>query len=164
MRILGVDPGTVQTGYGVIQEVNGSLEFLECGVVRTSSSQPIPQRLKVIYKGLYRVIEMHRPDVISIENIFIAQNVRSALKLGHARGAAILAAVNSNLEVFEYTPTEVKKAIAGFGRAGKEQVQHMVKQLLTLREIPEPHDASDALAMAICHSHCRKLKSRLKNL
>ncbi len=161
MLILGVDPGTVDTGFGIINEENGSLGFLDCGVIRTSSTQPIPHRLKRIYEGLQDVIKQYRPDVISIENIFIARNVRSALKLGHARGVAILAAVNNNLDVFEYTPAEVKKTVVGSGRADKEQVQWMVKRLLSLSELPRSHDASDALALAICHSHCRRMDQRL---
>ena len=162
MRILGIDPGLVQTGFGIIDEKDGSMVFLDCGVIRTSSSLPIPYRLKRIYSGLKHIIETQRPDVVSLENIFIARNVNSALKLGHARGAAILAAVNYDLEVFDYTPAEVKKAIAGFGRADKEQVQQMVKRLLSLSDLPNPHDASDALAIAICHSQSRKMHQKLK--
>lgn len=164
MRILGVDPGTVHTGFGMIDEVSGSLDFLDCGVIRTSPAQPIPYRLKQIYSGLQRVIEQHSPDVISIEDIFIARNVRSALKLGHARGVAILAAINHDLEVFEYTPTEVKKSIVGYGRAGKDQIQQMVKHLLSLSNPPKQHDASDALALAICHSHSRKMRQRVSEV
>lgn len=162
MRILGIDPGSVQTGFGIIDEKDGSMVFLDCGVIHTASSFPIPYRLKRIYSGLKRVIESHRPDVVSLENIFIARNINSALKLGHARGAAILAAVNCDLDVFEYTPAEVKKAIAGFGRADKQQVQKMVKSLLALPELPNPHDASDALAVAICHSQSRIMRQMLK--
>lgn len=163
MRILGVDPGTVRTGYGVIDEINGSLGFLESGVIRTSPTHSIPRRLKRIYSGLQGVIEQYRPDVISIENIFLAHNPRSALKLGHARGVAILAAVNRDLDVYEYTPAEVKKTIVGFGRADKSQVQQMVKRLLSLSDSPLSLDASDALALAICHSHSRTMVQRLSS-
>ncbi len=164
MRILGVDPGSVQTGFGIIHEDQSSLNYLACGVIRTSSSASIPSRLKRIYSELKIVMERYRPDVVSIENIFVARNVRSALKLGHARGVAILAAVNKDLEVVEYTPAEVKKTLAGSGRAEKSQVQHMVKALLSLSELPEPYDASDALALAICHSHSREMKGKMKAL
>jgi len=164
VRILGVDPGSVQTGFGIIHEDQSSLNYLACGVIRTSSAAPIPSRLKRIYSELKIVMERYRPDVVSIENIFVARNVRSALKLGHARGVAILAAVNKDLEVVEYTPAEVKKTLAGSGRAEKSQVQHMVKALLSLSELPEPYDASDALALAICHSHSREMKGKMKAL
>lgn len=164
MRILGIDPGSVQTGFGIIHEERTSLIYIDCGVIRTSSAAPIPARLKRIYHELKIVMERYRPDVVSIENIFVARNVRSALKLGHARGVAILAAVNSGLDVAEYTPAEVKKTLAGSGRAEKSQVQHMVKALLALSELPEPYDASDALALAICHSHSREMKLKMKAL
>ncbi|OIP64543.1 MAG: crossover junction endodeoxyribonuclease RuvC [Nitrospirae bacterium CG_4_9_14_3_um_filter_53_35] len=162
MRILGIDPGSVQTGFGIIEEKDGALVFLDCGVIRTSGTLPISYRLKRLYHGLNRIIESKRPDVVSLENIFIARNVSSAFKLGHARGAAILAAVNYGLEVFDYTPAEVKKAVAGFGRADKEQVQKMVKSLLALPYLPDPYDASDALAIAICHSQSRMMRRNLK--
>ncbi len=164
MRILGVDPGSVQTGFGVIHEEQASLSYLASGVIRTSPASSIPSRLKRIYGELKIVMECYRPDVVSIENIFVARNVRSALKLGHARGVAILAAVNNGLEVVEYTPAEVKKTLAGSGRAEKSQVQHMVRALLALSELPEPYDASDALALAICHSHSREMKRMMKAL
>ncbi|NOY53661.1 MAG: crossover junction endodeoxyribonuclease RuvC [Deltaproteobacteria bacterium] len=161
---MGVDPGSVRTGFGIIHEEQTSLHYLACGVVRTSSSSPISSRLKRIYSELKIVMERYRPDVVSIENIFVARNVQSALKLGHARGVAILAAVNQGLEVVEYTPAEVKKTLAGSGRAEKSQVQHMVKALLSLAELPEPYDASDALALAICHSHSREMNLKMKVL
>ncbi len=161
MRILGIDPGTRQTGFGIIQEQGSTLRFVDCGVIRTSPEGSLSRRLHQIYHELKRVIERHRPDTLSLENIFVARNVRSALKLGHARGASILAAVNHDVEVFEYSPAEVKKSIAGSGRADKRQVQQMVQRLLALPELPAPEDASDALALAICHSFCRVMQARL---
>ncbi len=161
MRILGIDPGTQQTGFGIIQEEGSNLRFVDCGVIRTSPKGPLSRRLHEIYHELRAVIERHRPDTLSLENIFVASNVRSALKLGHARGASILAAVNHQVEVFEYSPAEVKKSVAGSGRADKEQVQHMVQRLLALPEPPAPMDASDALALAICHSFCRVMRAQL---
>ena len=118
--------------------------------------------MKKIYGGLREVIEKFGPHVMALENIFIARNVNSALKLGHARGVAILAAVNSDLDIFEYTPAEVKKAVAGNGRAGKEQVQEMVRLLLSQSRLPDSQDASDALALAICHSQYRVMRERLQ--
>jgi crossover junction endodeoxyribonuclease RuvC len=161
VRILGIDPGTRQTGFGIIQEEGRSLRFVDCGVIRTSSKGPLSRRLHQIYHELRAVIERYRPDTLSLENIFVARNVSSALKLGHARGASILAAVNHDVEVFEYSPAEVKKNIAGSGRADKQQVQQMVQRLLALPELPTPEDASDALALAICHSFCRVMQARL---
>ncbi len=161
MRILGVDPGTRQTGFGIVQEEGEVLRFVECGVVRTSPGVSLARRLHQIYQELRAVIVRHRPDTLSLENIFVARNVGSALKLGHARGASILAAVNHGVEVFEYSPAEVKKSIAGSGRADKEQVQKMVQRLLALPELPAPDDASDALALAICHSFCRVMQAQL---
>ncbi|MDX1765215.1 MAG: crossover junction endodeoxyribonuclease RuvC [bacterium] len=162
MQILGIDPGTVKTGFGMIRAEDGKLHYVDCGVIRTSAKSPIAHRLKAIYGGLKGVIERFSPHVIAVENIFIARNVNSALKLGHARGVAILAAVNSDLEVFEYTPAEVKKAVAGNGRAGKEQVQEMVRLLLSASRLPHSQDASDALALAICHSQYRTMRERLQ--
>ena len=161
MRILGVDPGTVRTGYGMIQEEGGALDHLECGVIRTEAAASLAERLGSIYRGLETVIRRHRPDAVSVESIFIARNVRSALWLGHARGAVLLAAVHHDLPVFEYSPAEVKKALTGSGRADKEQVQDMVRRLLALGGPRVAADASDALALAICHSHFREMQARL---
>ena len=161
MRILGVDPGTFRTGYGMIREQGGALGHVECGVIRTHAAAPLAERLAAIYGGLEAVIRRHRPDAVSVENIFLARNVRSALKLGHARGAVILAAVHHHVPVFEYTPAEVKKAVTGSGRADKEQVQEMVRRLLLLAGPRVADDASDALALAICHSHFREMQARL---
>lgn len=164
MQILGIDPGTVNTGFGMIRADEGQLHYVGCGVISTSPKSPIAQRLKIIYDGLKEVIHKFGPHVMAVENIFIARNVNSALKLGHARGVAILAAVNSELDVFEYTPAEVKKAVAGNGRAGKEQIKEMVRLLLSQARLPDSHDASDALALAICHSQYREMRERLQRL
>ncbi len=153
MRVLGIDPGTVRTGYGVVSDQGESLKALDWGVIKTSSRQPLSQRLKTIYQELKKVIEAHQPEVVSVEDIFIAKNVKSALKLGHARGAAILAASNMGIRVEEYTALQIKQAIVGYGRAEKEQVSKMVCTLLGLSSTIEESDAADALAAAICHIH-----------
>lgn len=140
------------TGYGVIDSIGNRLVHVDNGAVLTKSSDELPPRLKLIHDGLCRVIEQYRPEVVAVEQIFLASNALSALKLGHARGVALLVAVNHNLPVHEYTALQVKSAVVGYGRAAKEQVQQMVRTLLNLPEIAQA-DASDALAVAICHAH-----------
>ena len=151
-RILGIDPGSRATGYGVIESGGGRYTYLVCGVIRTSGSLSLPERLKEIYDGICEVIESHRPMTVAVEDLFVSVNPRSALKLGHARGVAILAAVQHGLPVYEYTPRVVKQGLTGYGQAGKEQVQQMVRALLKLSASPS-QDASDALAVAICHAN-----------
>ena len=163
MRVLGIDPGSSVTGYGIVDELNGSISAVTWGTIRTSNRLPFPKRLKTIYDGLTEIIKKYSPDVASIENLFFAENAKSALKLGQVRGAAILSAANQSVEVAEYTPLEIKQAISGYGRADKGQIQNMVSILLNLNEIPKPFDASDALAIAICHINTSALKIRLKN-
>lgn len=154
LRIIGIDPGSRATGYGIIDTDGRSLEFVACGVIRTASSQPLPERLKDIHDGICEVIAKYRPHDAAVEDIFTAANPRSALKLGHARGVALLAAMQHALPVSEYSPRLVKQSVAGYGQATKEQVQHMVQTLLVLASSPS-HDAADALAVAICHAnHC----------
>ena len=163
MRVLGIDPGSSVTGYGIVDELNGSISAVTWGTIRTSNRLPFPKRLKAIHDGLTEIIKKYSPDVASIENLFFAENAKSALKLGQVRGAAILSAANQSVEVAEYTPLEIKQAISGYGRADKGQIQNMVSILLNLNEIPKPFDASDALAIAICHINTSALKIRLKN-
>ncbi len=151
MRILGIDPSTTNTGYGVVDVQDHKLTLVDFGVIRTSAKQHFHLRLKKIYDGLTDLITDRQPDVVSIEDIFYSRNPQVALKLGHARGAAILAAVNLSIDVAEYSPREVKQAVTGRGAAAKEQVQAMVQRLLHLDKPPTPLDASDALAIAICH-------------
>ena len=153
MRIFGIDPGSERTGYGCV-ETNGSRHrILVCGAIRTPASASFPDKLLQIHRRLAALIAECRPDCVAIENLFHAVNVRSALKLGHARGVAMLAAVEAGVPVMEYTPAEIKRAVVGYGRAEKHQVQHMVKLMLGLAAVPSPHDAADALAVAICHVH-----------
>jgi len=152
MRILGIDPGTQVCGYGVIEEARGEARAVDYGVVRCRQ-RAVPERLRAIYEGLLEVIDEFAPDVAAVETAFFGKNVRSALRMGEGRGVALLAVVSRGLEVAEYSPAEVKKAVVGSGRAHKSQVQQMVRVLLQLDEVPEPEDASDALAIAICHFH-----------
>lgn len=159
VRVLGVDPGTLITGYGIIEGDGNRLRHITSGVIRTKSASPLADRLKVIYSGLMEVIETHQPHLSAIESIFHAQNVQSALKLGHARGVAMLAMVNSDLIVAEYLPMEVKKSVCSFGHADKEQVQKMVQVLLAFKS-DEVFDATDALAVAICHFYSHRTAAR----
>ena len=153
MRIIGIDPGSTITGYGIVEQVNTRLCHVASGRVVSSARKPFNDRLKRIYQELEKVIALHSPEVMAVEDLFISRNIRSALKLGHARGVAILAGLNADLAIAEYSPLEVKKALVGYGRAQKTQVQEMVRTLLCLGELPESNTA-DALAVAICHLHC----------
>lgn len=156
MIILGVDPGTLITGYGVIEAQKGLFRVLEYDVVKNRSSRSMPLRLKLIYSKLCEVIDRYHPDEFAIETAFYGKNAQSALKIGHARGVSILAAVNFEIPTAEYSPRQVKKAVVGNGAASKEQVQSMVRTLLRLKETPKFFDATDALAVALCHFHRRK--------
>ena len=153
MIILGIDPGSVICGYGVIEKEGQKISLVEYGVVKAGKKfSDIPSRLKEIYSRLSVVVERTQPDAAAFETIFYSKNAQSLMKLSHARSAAILAAAMADINIFEYSPREVKKAVSGRGNAGKEQVQFMVKKLLDIEETPEFFDATDALAVAICHS------------
>ncbi len=154
MRALGIDCGTEITGYGVVElGSNVSLRFIAAGAIRLSSREPLPARLAQVFRRLREVIEEERPDIVAIEEVFYAVNVKSALKLGQVRGVAMLAASSFDLPVAEYAPLSIKSAVVGYGKAEKFQVQQMVARLLALPEPPEPPDVADALALAICHLH-----------
>ena len=154
MRVLGIDCGGEYTGYGVVElHPNGKLSCMTCGAIKLSPRDKLPTRLSRIYMHLGAIISEHQPDEVAIEDVFYALNVKSALKLGQVRGVAMLAAASAGLEVSEYSPLTIKSSVVGYGRAEKRQVQHMVTRLLELPEPPEPFDASDALAIAICHVH-----------
>ncbi len=157
MRVLGIDPGSRITGYGIAEKVGNRLIHIDNGAIFTDKAGDFPRRLKCIYEGLASVIATYAPDAVAIEQVFLANNAQSALKLGQARGAAIVAGVNAWLPVFEYTAMQVKQSVVGHGHASKEQVQQMVKILLNLPEIAQA-DASDALAVAICHANSADLK------
>jgi crossover junction endodeoxyribonuclease RuvC len=154
MRVLGIDCGTEYTGYGVVELApDDQLVCILCGAVKLSVRESMAFRLSKVYEALSAIIQDQRPDEVAIEDVFYAVNVKSALKLGQVRGVAMLAASAAGLEVAEYAPLSIKSAVVGYGRAEKQQVQHMVTRLLNLPEIPEPPDAADALAIAICHLH-----------
>ena len=154
MRVLGIDCGGEYTGFGVVEmDGNGKLRCLSCGAIKLSPREALPRRLSRIYMQLGAIISEHQPDEVAIEDVFYALNVKSALKLGQVRGVAMLAAAAAGLEVAEYSPLTVKSSVVGYGRAEKHQVQQMVTRLLDLSSPPEPLDASDALAIAICHLH-----------
>ena len=166
MRVLGIDCGTEYTGYGIVDLVfddpcsrpnprpeNDRLACVACGAIKVSPRDPMPARLARIARGLEELIALHRPERVAIEDVFYAVNVKSALKLGQVRGVAMLIAASAGLEVAEYSPLSIKSAVVGYGKAEKYQVQQMVARLLRLDEIPEPPDAADALAIAICHLH-----------
>lgn len=154
MRALGIDCGGSYTGYGVVEmRAGGDICCLTSGTIKLSTRDPLPRRLFLIFSRLGEIIAQHHPDQVAIEGIFYALNVKSALSLGQVRGVAMLAAAAAGLEVSEYSPLTIKSAVVGYGRAEKQQVQHMVTRLLDLAQPPETLDASDALAIAICHLH-----------
>lgn len=161
MRILGIDPGSETTGWGVIEGDGRRYGLVECGAVRAMSGQKFPARLLRIANALEEIIERHRPDACAIEDGFLAANVKVTLKLGQVRGVAMLVAERAALEIHEYSPRLVKQTVVGHGNAEKVQVQQMVKTLLSLASVPEPHDAADALAVAICHFHHACFAQRL---
>ena len=161
MRVMGIDCGGAYTGYGVVEMYEtGKLRCLTCGAIKLSPREALPQRLSRIFTQLGEIIAQHQPDEVAIEDVFYALNVKSALKLGQVRGVAMLAAAAAGLEVAEYSPLTIKSSVVGYGRAEKQQVQHMVTRLLELSVPPEPMDASDALAIAICHLHTAGTLSR----
>ena len=160
-RILGIDPGSRITGFGIIEEQGGRLRYIESGCIRAGSGD-FAGRLKTIFDGISDVVRIYAPERVAIEQVFMHRNPDSALKLGQARGAAICAVMVQGLELSEYTPAEIKKATVGKGNAAKEQVQHMVKALLNLPGIPQA-DAADALAVALCHSHTSQTMGQIAN-
>lgn len=158
MRVIGIDPGTAMTGWGIVEGEDQGLNLVACGVVTTPAGTPLPQRLQSIYRELTSIVQQYRPDSSAIEELFFSKNAKTALAVGHGRGAAMLALANADLSIVEYKPLEVKQALTGHGSADKRQIQQMVKLLLALDEIPRPDDAADALAVAICHLHSAKLR------
>jgi crossover junction endodeoxyribonuclease RuvC len=161
MLTLGIDPGTAITGYGLVEGRGDDLALVECGVITTPAGEPLPRRLHALYLGLTRVIEQYNPASSAVEELFFARNARTALAVGQARGVVLLAMTAAGLPVFEYTPLQVKQAVTGYGRADKAQVQAMVRVLLGVRTIPQPDDAADALAIAICHLQTITLRQKL---
>jgi crossover junction endodeoxyribonuclease RuvC len=158
MRVVGIDPGTATTGYGVIEESRGRLRLIAYGTVCTGAGLPMPSRLLDLHNRLTELLALHAPDSAAVESLFFQKNVRTAITVGQARGVILLALACVGLPVSEYTPMEIKQAVAGYGGAEKKQVQAMVRAILELPEIPQPDDAADALAVAICHAHSYKIE------
>lgn len=160
MIILGVDPGTQVTGYGIIRVVGNSYEAIDYGCIRPPKSYELPDRYLAIFEGIEQIIKLHQPEAVSVETQFVQKNIQSAIKLGMARGAVIIAARKQKLPVFEYTPKKAKLAVVGNGSASKEQIVGMIQRLLRLSEPPKPEDAADALALAICLAHDKGAKEK----
>ena len=160
MRVLGVDPGTIVAGYGVVESINANQKMVTYGVIKASPKLPPAERLSILYKGLSKILKQYKPDVVAVEQPFVGVNISSALAIGRAQAMAMLVAANNDIPVFEYSPATVKQRVASYGASSKEQIQQMVRLLLNLPEIPEPSDAADALAVALCHlseSHVNNL-------
>jgi len=157
MRVLGIDPGTMVTGFGIVDDIRGKLSSVSFGTIEGKRKDSFPDRLKMMFDGLNKAIDDYKPEQIALESAFYGKNVKAAIKIGEARGVAILCAALAGIPLFEYAPTEVKRAVVGIGNAQKMQVSKMVKVILSLSDVPEKYDATDALAIAICHCHRMKL-------
>ena len=153
MVILGLDPGTATTGYGVIRVLGNRFQMLEYGIISTPAKTPMEKRLEMIYDNLQELLQKWQPDQAAVEELFFNQNITTAITVGQARGVLLLCCAQNNVPLAEYTPLQVKQALVGYGRADKKQIQQMVKMFLNLADIPKPDDAADALAIAICHAH-----------
>ena len=152
MKILGIDPGTATTGFGVIEKIKGKFNTIDYGVISTPKDLPMSNRLLIVFNDLEEIIAKHNPDIIAVEQLFFARNVTTAITVGQARGVVLLAAQKADLVLKEFTPLQVKQSVTGYGQASKKQVQSMVQKILKLKELPKPDDAADALAIAICAS------------
>lgn len=157
MKILGIDPGTVVMGYGVIESNEDEITLIDCGALKSPPRTPAEKRLGFLYQRLLEIITHYKPDAVAVEQPFVSENVKSALAIGKAQAIAILAAVNNNLPIYEYSPAQVKRQVANYGTSSKAQIQEMVRLELGLSQAPEPPDAADALAVAICHIQASKL-------
>jgi crossover junction endodeoxyribonuclease RuvC len=164
MRILGVDPGTVTMGFGVIDAEDDQLTVVDYGAISPPPRSPIGERLCFAYKALAKVVKNRRPDVVAVEQPFVAKNVRSALTIGRAQAVAILAASMASIPVYEYTPAQIKQRVSNYGASSKEQIQEMVRLQLGMTSVPEPADASDALAVCLCHISETRLNRMLGNV
>ncbi len=161
MLVLGIDPGTAITGYGLVSKEDDALTLVDYGTITTPQEAPLPQRLQTIYRELREIVSQHQPTAAAVEKLFFSKNVRTALSVGQARGVALLAVADAGLPLHEYTPLQVKQSVVGYGRATKEQVQKLVQMLLDLDFVPQPDDAADAIAVAICHIHSARLEAML---
>ncbi|MEA3345728.1 MAG: crossover junction endodeoxyribonuclease RuvC [Chloroflexota bacterium] len=164
MRVLGLDPGLATTGWGMVEEVSGELTLVDFGVITTDPSEPLVKRLRALYQELKALLALQQPDEAAVEELFFCRNVRTALLVGQARGVALLALADEGLEVHEYTPLQVKQAVVGYGQATKHQVQQMTQMLLGLSESPQPDDAADAVAVAICYLHSARFQELIARL
>ncbi|MBW4828572.1 MAG: crossover junction endodeoxyribonuclease RuvC [Clostridiaceae bacterium] len=162
MIILGIDPGIAIVGYGVIECKGNKFKALDYGTITTEANIPFTERIRIIYDDMTTLIDKYNPTDLAIEELFFNKNVKTAIKVGQARGVEILAAVHKGLNIYEYTPLQVKQGVVGYGRAEKRQVQEMVKMLLNLKKIPKPDDAADALALALCHGSSLKFKEMFR--
>lgn len=162
MKVLGIDPGSETLGWGIVEGSGLKYQLIDYGTVKSSPKEAFSKRLLKIYDGVEAVIKEFQPDVISVEEAFYATNVKVALKLGQVRGVVLLAGEKAELEVAEYAPRLIKQTVVGYGNAEKHQVQEMVRVLLRIQKVPEPHDAADALAIAICHFHHAGVQNRIK--
>lgn len=162
MIILGIDPGLAIVGYGVIEVIGNRYSVLDYGAITTDKDIYFPDRLKIIYDELNSIIDKYKPEDIAMEELFFNKNAKTAIKVGQARGAIVLCVKNKGLDIFEYTPLQIKQAVVGYGRAEKNQIQEMVRILLNLKEIPKPDDAADALAVAICHGSSLNFKDMFR--
>ena len=163
MIVMGIDPGTAITGFGIVDNTGNKLKAIYYGSIFTEAKTPLSKRLNTIYESITRIIEAYNPEEIAIESLFFNNNAKTALSVGHARGVSMLACIRSGIEIAEYTPLQVKMALTGYGRADKKQMTSMVRMLLNLNEDPKPDDTADALAIAICHINSRKLGNNLLN-
>ena len=161
MRILGIDPGTISMGYGIIEVNEDKITMVSCGALACQARSPIGERLSFLYHAISDIISQYQPDAVAVEQPFVAQNVKAALAIGKAQAIAILAAANRQIPVYEYTPAQVKQRVSNYGASSKEQIQEMVKLQLGLTEVPQPNDAADALAVALCHQQEAHLNSLL---
>lgn len=159
MRIIGIDPGFAITGYGIVDYIGNRFRVIEYGAITTPSGQQLPDRLLQISRELERILTIHTPDSMAVEQLFFSKNTKTALSVAHGRGVVVVEGAKRNIAVFEYTPLQVKQALCGYGRADKHQIQQMVKIFLNLQQVPKPDDVADALAIAICHAHSYSLAS-----
>lgn len=159
MIIMGIDPGFAITGYGIVKYEGNKFSVIDHGAITTEASMEMPKRLLLLNRRLEELIGIFRPDAISVEELFFNKNIKTALNVGHGRGVVLLAAAKSGIDVFEYTPLQVKQSVVGYGRAEKAQMQQMVKVILNLQAVPKPDDVADALAVAICHGHSHRMNA-----
>lgn len=162
MRILGIDPGLAIVGFALIDVEGNNYKPVDYGIIETYSTEDLPTRLSKIYNSMITIIDNYKPDEVAIEELFFNKNVKTAIEVGHARGVEVLACKNAGLEIYEYTPLQVKQSITGYGRATKKQMQETVKNLLNLKDIPKPDDAADALAISIIHASSLRFKDMYK--